>query len=70
MKEINFVLDEDHGDVAALVLDLPLPGLDGLERRPVRRREHDDASLTHNNEKLVTQSLLYRDYFMAIFLLR
>ena len=54
MKEINFVLDEDHGDVAALVLDLPLPGLDGLERRPVRRREDDDASLTHNNEKLVT----------------
>ena len=35
VQEINFVLDEDHGNVAALVLHLPLPGLDSLEGRPV-----------------------------------
>ena len=45
VKEINFVLDENHGHVAALVLHLPFPGLDGLERRLVRRREDYDASL-------------------------
>jgi hypothetical protein len=45
VQEINLVLDEDHGNVAALVLHLALPGLDGLEGRAVGRREDDDARL-------------------------
>ena len=46
MQEVNFVLHQDHGDVAALVLDLSLPLLDGLERRVVRGREGYDAGLS------------------------
>ena len=45
VEEVNLVLDEDHGHVSALVLHLLLPLPDGLERRPVRRREGHHARL-------------------------
>ena len=43
--QVNLVLDEDHGDVPALVLHLLPPLPDGQQRVPVRGGEGDDTSL-------------------------
>ena len=45
MQQVDFVLHQNHWDMATFLLDFAFPFLNCFERRPIRRREGNDTGL-------------------------